>query len=315
MFAAILIIAGAVGLVLDRRESLPEAGYGWVPGASVACLLIGGLLLLGRLSRDGGHGLGIAITLCGTAALVTDRVFHWVPSPAQSAVPVVSWILIVLGVLVWIGGMASRNGLGGLTTALAFTAVASVVADSAFELAAPWDATLNVTTTALAAGAFAAGLAGMGSMLSDDDILGSVYTWLGSAVALGLGVAVTAMVAAGAFDEPRWVFALLVVLVVAGAGGAGASVFLGARAISRNRLTYAKIEAMAAEERAHRYWYDDEDDPEPPARESSPPPAAATAAAAERRSPWHSATFLMGVTADTIAIVSVIVLAIDNLGD
>jgi len=51
----------------------------------------------------------------------------------------------------------------------------------------------------------------------------------GSAVALALGVAVTAMVAAGAFDEPSWVFALLIVLVIAGAAGAGGSVFLGAR--------------------------------------------------------------------------------------
>jgi hypothetical protein len=310
MFAAILIITGAVGLLLDRREALPGTGYDWVPGASVACLLIGGLLLLGRLGRNGGHSLGMGITLCGTAALVTDRIFGWMPDQVHGPLQKISWILIVLGVMVWIGGMASQNGLGGLTTALGFTAVVSLVADSAFDVAAPWDAALNVATAALAAGALTTGLAAMGSLLSEDDIRGSAYTWLGSAVAFGLGVSVTAIVAAGAFDEPRWVYALMVVLVVAGAVGAVVSVFLGARAISRNRLTFAEIEQMAARERARQYW-DDDEEVRPPARESAPltePIAAPTGA-----SPWRNVTFLMGVAADTIAIVSVIFLGFDKL--
>jgi hypothetical protein len=321
MFATILIVAGAVGLVLDRRGALPAAGYDWVPGAATASLLIGGLLLLGRIGRRGGHGTGIAIALGGTAALLSDRFLHWVPSGAQTVVPILAWATIVLGVLVWLGGMWSENGAGGLAAALAGTAVVSVVADSAVDLAAPWDAALNVVTTAGAVGAFAAALAAMGSALSEEDARGSMYTWLGSAVAVALGVAVTAMVAAASFDEPAWVFALLVVLVIAGAAGACASVFLGARAIARNRLLLTELEVLTAQEKARREVYGDEDpyeDEDLVAAHSAPAGTVrrpdAKPVEQPRRSPWHNVTFLMGVTADTIAIVSVIVLAVGTFG-
>jgi hypothetical protein len=356
VFGVLLIALGVVGLILDDRGQLPEQGYAWVPGAAIASLVIGVLLLLGRLGRNGTRGVGGGLAGCGAAVLLTDRWFGWAPDNLDAALTVGAWVAVVLGALVWLGGMATEHGAGGLGIGLGILAVASLVGDTAFDQPAPWDAALNVVTAACVCGALCAGLAGFGSAIEERDLLGTAYTWLTSAVVGPLGLSVTAIVAAAAFDEPAWVFALLVIVVALGALGAAAAMFLGVRELSQNRQTFAEYEKLVAAERAQRrlgvdvdidedelagLWGDDDRSepadattaggaarsgrprsrvdaagPAGPGDRSAGEPGPASASApgqAARPRGWRTVPAVLSLVADTTAIVTVLVAAVNLL--
>jgi hypothetical protein len=354
VFAVLLILLGVAGLVVDDRSDLQAQGYGWVPGAAVACIVIGALLLLGRIGSNG--GLGVVLVWCGAAGLLTERWWTWAPASLHELLSTACWALIALGVLVWVARMTFEHGPGGLSAALGLVTVVSLVADSATVLPSPWDATLDVLTAASAAGAVSAGLAGIGSIFEEEDLLGLAYAWLGSAVVACLGLSVTALAAARAFHEPPWAFALLVTLVAMGILGATAALFIGTRAIAWRRHEYDALDRMIAEqavrERLGLDEPEEQDDPdrpydqdeasfrladEPPldrvgrAATGRPRPASSTPRkrrddrdsggsdsaprpTAREQGGLSAVKTWMSVTADCIAIATVVVAAIRMLG-
>jgi hypothetical protein len=341
-FGVVLILLGAGGLVVDGRDDLPAQGYGWVPGAAVACVVIGSLLLLGRLGSNGARGFGVVLAGGAVVGLVTERSAGWVPDGLHTPAVVVLAAAVAVGVLAWVVGMSTVHGAGGLGVALGVLAVASLVGDSATRLDAPWDAALTVLTVAAAAGALSAGLAGFGSAFEADDLLALAYAWLSRAVTAGLGLAVSALVATGSFAEPAWVFALLVAAVLVGVLGAAAAVFMGARTLARHRAEFAAFQRLRAEQAVReRLGLDDrsgEDvsftpeelaglwdaepvaaaartDPErPPRRAPERSPARAPDAVPRpRRRAWRTGLTVFAFVADTIAIVTALVAAVHYL--
>jgi hypothetical protein len=343
MFAILLILLAVAGLVLDERDALPANGYGWVPGASVACLVIGGVLLLRRLGEGGSRGFGFGLAGFGVAGLLTERSMAWAPASLHGAVVIAGWVAIALGIVIWVFGMWQEHEATGLGIALGLVAVGSLVADTASDLPSPWDGLLNVVTAGCFAGALCAGLAALGGAFEDDDLLAMAYLWLTSAVVGGLGLSVTAIVAAASFDEPAWVFALLICAVAVGLLGAGAALFMGLRALNRHRHEFDALQELQAREAVReRYaepddddelpWFDDEElaqlddeelaplarprartsagrrvrpDPEPE-REPDPGPK-------RRQRGLRKIPAVLGITADLIAIGGVIFAAVQFL--